>query len=675
MKLPFGLPMPPKAPVRPPSTFALYLVFFTTALALTPHLLRQPAWLSAITLAIVLWRVVIALRGGRLPPAWLRVVLSVVMIALVVGSYHTIFGRVAGSALLVSFTALKVLETRSLRDAMFCNILVTIVVLAAFLFDQSPASAAYGLACLVLVAVSFVVLVAPGTLPVSGAFALTGRVLLLGVPLALAAYVLFPRIEGSLWGMADDPLTAVSGLSDEIAPGSVSRLNLDDTVAFRVDFDGPAPPRRELYWRMAVLERFDGHRWSRAEQRAPAVTADAGDAAPYHYTVTLEASDQRWLPVLELPLGVEDGHRLNALGLARARHRVDERLRYRASSSPARFLDVDPGEVPSLDAAALGDEVRALAQQLAADGGTADEVAARILDHFREQPFYYTLTPPAAGERPLHDFLFESRRGYCEHYASAFAALMRAAGFDARVVLGYQGGEQNPSGGYYIVRQWDAHAWAEVHVAGRGWMRVDPTAAVAPERVEVGLEALRRLASAGGLAGTLDAEQLRQALRLGWWSEHWRQLRMIGDAFTHQWNTWVMAYGPEQQQLLLSQLGIDAPRTTSLLIGLGIAVAVFMGAIGVLLSARGRQRQSPARQFRRFCAKLRRAGFSPAAGEGPVDLAQRAMRQFPGQSAEIAAIADEYTALVYAPPGRASLARLRSRVGALHLRPGPAGAQ
>ncbi len=669
MKLPFGLPAPPRAPMRPPSAGALYLLFATTALAMVPHLLRQPAWLVAVVVAVLAWRVVIALRDARTPGTLVRAALSVAMAALVVVQYQTIFGRTAGSALLVSFTALKVLETSSLRDAMFGNILVTIVVLAAFLFDQSPASAAYGLACLLLVIVNFSTLVAPGSLSARRAAGLTTRVFLLGLPIALVAYVLFPRLEGSLWGFAPDTSEAVTGLSDRIEPGSVSRLNLDDAVAFRVDFEGGAPARPDLYWRTLVLERFDGRTWHRAdgESRDAAFEADQ-TAEVFRYEITLEATDTRWLPVLDLPVSVERPNRINDLALARAPRDVRERTRYGAASSPAHYLGTDPRRAASRVAApSVSEDVLALARAFAAAGGGAEAVAGRILSHFREQPFHYTLTPPAVGERPVHEFLFDTRRGYCEHYASAFATLMRAAGFDARVVLGYQGGERNPSGGYYIVRQYDAHAWAEIRVAGRGWKRIDPTAAVAPERIEMGLDALRRLASAGGLADGIDPARVRELLQLDWLDAQARRLRLLGDAFTHQWNTWVMAYGPEQQRLLLQRLGVEAPNWTWMVLALTAAASAFMLVTWALLSGAGREGETPRKYYRRFIRKLDRAGLASEPDEGPRDLGNRAAARFPGEARTIERVTAQYAALVYAPPGRAQLADLKRAVRELKL--------
>jgi protein-glutamine gamma-glutamyltransferase len=661
VKLPFGLPRPPAAPVQPPSRAALLVLFATTFIAMAPHLLRLPLWLGAVALALMSWRVATLVRGKLPPGVWIRAALSIAMVILVVLQYQTIFGRTAGSALLVSFTALKVLETYTLRDAMFCNVLVAVVVLAAFLFDQSPSTAAYGLACLLLIVVNFSMLVSPGRIAPRRAMRLTSRIVLHCVPIAIIAYVLFPRIEGSLWGIASEPVQAMSGLSDRIAPGSITELNLNDEVAFRVDFEGPPPAHSDLYWRALVLERFDGRVWTSAPPSTREVGINPETATAIgSYQVMLEANDKRWLPVLEIPLSIDAPNRLNALALARAPGSSAERTRYNATWAAARYLQSHQAdELNTRVYPGISDDVVELARSFAAPGGNAEAVANRILAHFRNEEFYYTLTPPESSVQPVRDFLFDTRSGYCEHYASAFTTLMRAAGFSARVVLGYQGGERNPSGDYTIVRQSNAHAWSEVWVDGRGWLRIDPTAAVAPERIDLGMEALRRIQSSGGLLGDYDADQVRQMLELDWLSARMKQFALLGDAFTHQWNTWVMAYGPEQQRLLLRRLGVSAPDWTWMVLALTASIAAFMLLTYVLLSGAGSQAEGPRKYYLQFTRKLARAGVAIRPDEGAQDLAERAVLQFPALSGQIRTIAAEYTALVYAPQGRTTLARLR----------------
>lgn len=668
MRLSLELPAPPPAPFTTPARGTLGLLFFTTALAMLPHLFWQPPWLGALTAVVLLWRVVILVRGGRVPGAWIRTALSIALIALIVIQYQTLFGKTAGSAMLVAFAGLKVLETDTARDAMLCNILVTVLVLAGFLFDQSPASAAFGALCLMLVLVNFAALSSAGRLSARPALRICTRMLLHAVPLALAAYVLFPRIEGSLWGIAEERPLATSGLSDTVEPGSITSLSLDDSVAFRVDFDGAAPERDQLYWRVLVLERFDGRRWTADRDHRPlAVRQPRGESDAVHYQVTLEPTGKRILPVLELPVSVSGRHTIGNLATARAAIPVRDRIRYRAESVPARYLETArPG--PADPVAGIVDaRVAELGREFGAADGGAEAIAGRIMAMFRQQPFHYTLSPPRLDDDPLAGFLFDTRRGYCEHYASAFTALMRAAGVPARVVVGYQGGEQNPNGDYWIVRQADAHAWSEIWVEGHGWRRFDPTAAVAPERVELGMDALRRIESAGGLGG-LSAERMRDILRLHWLDARIEDMEMLVDSFTHAWNTWVLGYGPEQQRLLLNELGFTAPDWIWMALALAAAIAAFMLLTYLMLALPGREEETPLKHYRRFKRKLARAGFEMRRDEGPRDLGRRAAGRFHDQSDHILAITDQYLLLRYGRDGSAiGIDRLRRMTRALHL--------
>jgi hypothetical protein len=639
------------------------MLLLTVAATMLPHLWRIPGDLAAISVALLLWRWLLLVRRRPCPGTLLRGVLATLALAVILLRYQTIFGQTPGTSLLVVFTALKALETRALRDAMFCNILCCVVVVANFLFDQSPLSAAYGLSCLIMVIASFSMLAAPGSHSFGGSLRLTGRLLLIGVPVAIAAYIFFPRIEGSLWGVSRDPFTAVSGLSETVSPGSVNRLHLVDDVAMRVDFDGPPPDIADMYWRTLVLEHYDGRVWER-RRGFPATQALPPSDSDHRYQVILEPTGKRWVPVLDNPVAAGQGVFLTHLGTASSIRPVDRRLYFGASSSTQRYRqDTLPGTDTRSLYQGISERVVVLAQELAAGAEDPEVIAAGILTMFREQQYFYTLTPPSLGDEPVDDFLFGTRRGYCEHYASAFAVLMRAAGVPARLVVGYQGGELNRSGDYYIVRQSDAHAWAEIWVEGRGWLRVDPTAAVAPERIELGMDALRRLQSAGALNRGMTDSDLRALLELGWMDRLTQDIAMWSDAVTHQWNLWVLSYGPEQQRNLLRRLGIDTPSWMWMILGLVVSLTLFMLAVMILLSLPGREPDSAVTHYRRFKRKLARAGLETRRGEGPVDYARRAVALFPERAADIEAVVGEYAALQYARAGGgASLRSLKSRV-------------
>ncbi len=334
-----------------------------------------------------------------------------------------------------------------------------------------------------------------------------------------------------------------------MTPGSLSNLILSDAVAFRVRFVGNQPLPKQLYWRGPVMWDFDGRTWTapRVLYGTPEFTAHG---PPIAYEVTLEPHNKRWLFALELPGKVPP----------RAFASADFQLYAVAAGEHARALrddlfprlqlrpDRGPRRAAARAAPCRRDPTRARrpsAHELRARHQDDRAVMQAVLTRFRNEKFFYTLTPPLLGkDDPVDEFLFETRSGFCEHYSSAFAVLMRAAGIPARIVTGYQGGEVNLLGNYLIVRQAEAHAWTEVWLRNEGWVRVDPTAAVSPLRVESGISAAVPRTDPLPLFVRGDFAALRQ-LRLTW------------DLMANTWNQWVLGYTPERQRLLLSRVGID----------------------------------------------------------------------------------------------------------------------
>jgi transglutaminase-like putative cysteine protease len=492
--------------------------------------------------------------------------------------------------------------------------------------------------------------------------ALALRLLAQAVPLMLILFVLFPRLPGPLWSLPSDA-HARTGLSGDMEPGRISELALSETVAFRADFAGPLPPPAQRYWRGPVFEFTDGRRWWGIDAKTVPVTAvPAPDTrgTAYRYTLTLEPSGTPWLPVLEMTTSLPaDTVRLPTLEV-RARRNLDALRRdtfvafteYRARNADAATL-ARTLEVP----ARLSARMRDLAQSWRAAARDDRAVVAAALHHFNTQPFVYTLTPPPLGRDPADEFLFETRRGFCEHYASAFTLLMRAAGIPARVVTGYQGGEVNPLGGHLIVRQSDAHAWAEVWLADAGWVRVDPTAAVAPERIEYRIDLGFARAGDSVRFRLDDNSALAQALQ---------RARFALDALNNGWNQWVLSYGPERQRNLFSGWGLrDADWRQlgwALLFGIGAA----LGVLALVLLRRPRPHiDAAARLYAQFQRRLVRQGIAASPQEGPRDLLARIERAQSPSRAAARHIVELYIALRYAPrPDARLLKELRRAVQA-----------
>ncbi len=636
------------------------------AVATAPHAMHIPAWPIAAAVLIACWRWLALRQRWRLPGIVVRLMLAVVGFVAVFAAYRTINGVDAGTALLIVMMAMKLTETASSRDLVVLLFISLFLVVANFLYDQSPWSLVWAvpavwLSCTALLQVS------RENRPVAALPALraSGSLLLQALPLMLIIWILFPRVPGPFWALPSASSGATTGLSDEMAPGSITQLTKSGAVAFRAEFDGQLPPPAERYWRGPVLKQFDGGGW-KARQTTPYRQDSLDvDGPPLAYTLYLEPHDQRWLFALDLldPAAVPRYAVFTSEFQLTSRKRVTNLLRYEVQSFTRYradtelpvwlrrpYLDLPRGRNP---------RTAALAAQWREAGASDDAIVQRALAMFRNEEFVYTLQPPALDVRgnPVDQFLFDTRRGFCEHYASAFAVLMRSAGIPSRIVTGYLGGTENPLNGLMTVRQSDAHAWTEVWIAGRGWQRVDPTGAVAPERIESGLsDALPLGESLPGLAFA-DSELLWR-LRHGW------------DAVSAKWNEWVLGYGQATQASFLRWLGMDNPSIRNLLLALTVAVSGVLMVLSLWLALRARPAPGDPLVpiYNRFCARLAARGTARQPTEGPLDFAGRAAAAHPEAAAEIDAITRLYLSLRYgaaSAPGDA--ATLRRRIRALKL--------
>ena len=625
--------------------------------ALGPHLLRMQAWVSAFVLGACAWRLLAERRGWRLPNAWVRAVIAGLVTIAVMAGYSTITGLDGGTALLALMSALKLLETRNARDHTVLIFIGWFLCLAAFLYRQDILTAAWVLPTVWLLAAALLRVARRGSDGLAPRpFRLTGAMLLKAAPFAVVLFFFFPRVEGSFWG-APSSERALTGLTEEMSPGDISDLTQNDVVAFRVRFDGEPPPPRLRYWRGTVLTEFDGYTWSRAQAQAYLLPAVEPRGAPVDYTVTLEPTGQQMLFALDMVESWTPGLARQSwdFGL-RTRRPLNAVLRYDARSYPAyragatlalalrnASLQLPPNRNPRSEA---------LARSMRSRAGSDAAYVQAVLDLFRDEEFYYTLTPPGLARDSVDDFLFNTRQGFCGHFASAFTALMRAAGIPARVVAGYQGGDWNPLGGYLIVRQSHAHAWSEVWLPGAGWRRVDPTAAVAPERVERGLEGA--FEGAELLAGALERDS----------PFLWRA-RMAWDIFNAEWNDWVVQFDRATQESLLAGLGVEDPdwRAFGMALAIGFALAAALLFAWLALEFRPLRADPAALAYRRFAGRLARRGIERGIGESPRDFAKRVRRLRPDLGTPALAITEAYLRLRYGPePSAADLAILRKLV-------------
>lgn len=640
-----------------PSLQRLFVTLGALALALGIHVPHFPLWITAAVAIAMAWRLAAEHRGWALPPRWMRFGAALLATAGVLLGYRTLNGLDAGTALLAVMAGLKLSETRAPRDHAVLVFIGYFLCLAALLYEQSFTRFAYVLLASWALTAALARVHRPieANTPVQP-FRLSGRMLGLGVPLAIVLFLFVPRIEGRFWAVPASESVGRGGIDETMSPGDIANLSLSDEPAFRAWFEGAPPPPEQRYWRALVLESFDGRTWTRAMSFArsePALTL-AGRA--YEYRIALEPTRRPWLPALDF---VERWDETLAVRTARfelvafdarlgERRPVTSRLNYSLRSYPdatpaverlsadsrRRNLALPQGRHP---------RARVLAERLRAGGAADEQVVARALDHFRTGDFAYTLSPPPLPGDPVDTFLFDTREGFCEHYSSAFTVLMRAAGIPTRVVTGYQGGEYNVYGNYLLVRQSTAHAWTEVWLDGRGWTRVDPTAAVAPERVRRGaIDAASVGAEAPGAIYD-DVEWLGD-LRSAW------------DAVRTAWADSVVGYGPELQTQLLDWLGLARRGWQGLAIALAIGFAIAALALAGWLGweLRPARRDPVVVAWQRACERLAALGHARAAHEGPLDYARRVAHAAPALATDVQRLADAYVGVRYLPDATAA---------------------
>ncbi len=643
---------------EPPSGLDATLV--ALGLALLPHALHLPAWITLLLVAASAWRWTAATRGWRLPGKGIRVALTGLATLGVFVSYRTFNGIAAGSAFLVLMAGVKLLETRSARDLTVLIFISYFLQFAVLLRSQNLMQLPLLLVC-ALVSTGALMRVHKGALPESYGTTLwrPGAMFLQALPLAALLFVLFPRLPGPFWGIAAAQ-SGRTGLDDEMTPGDVSDLSASGEVAFRVRFDGRIPPPVQRYWRGPVLHEFDGRSWRRPPAQFFQEQPVRFLGAPLDYQITLEPHDRHWILALDLPAEWPRDAAFRSYDYQLISQRaLTDVASYRLRSYPSYVAGTELSTAMRRRDLQLPPEGNprsvALGRELAARHDNSRDVVRELLQMFRDHDFVYTMRPPLLAANAVDEFLFVTRRGFCEHFASAFTVVMRAAGIPARVVTGYQGGEVNPLGGYLVVRQSDAHAWSEVWIDGAGWVRVDPTAAVAPDRIERGL--LGAVAADEPVPGRLRSE-----------SAMWLQAGRAWDLVNDFWNERIVRFDADRQLAMLERLGFDEPDWRTLGLGLAASLATFFVALSVFLAWKFRRpvRDWPARLHDATAKRLSKRGVSAGRTEGPVAFLDRAAATLPDLAGDLREIRKLYVALRYGPrPTAHDLQRLKHAVNAL----------
>ena len=627
---------------------------------IAPHVPRLPVWVTSICVGCCFWRVMVYQGRWSYPGRWAKVVFVVAgLIGLGVGYKGRVYGLEPAVALLVIAFVFKLLEMQHKRDAYIVILLGYFVAITEFLFFQSIPYAFYMLFAVVLITAALIGLnQTQSHLQPLKTLKLAATLMVQSIPMMLVLFILFPRIA-PLWTVPLESQAAKSGVTDRMSPGDIASLSLSPELAFKASFSGAIPAPGQLYWRGLVLENYDGKTWTRRanltdsiwrnKQSKPVWAKDIERlGSTQSYSIILEPTRQNWLFSLataDLPANA-DIAMLDDYTLAYVHRRgVTAKFKYAVTSDLQYRLETE-----------LSDEVRQRNTSLPSDSNprTRELVSAilalasndadyvnRVLSYFADEKFAYTLQPPKLGDDDIDEFLFDSQRGFCEHYAGSFVFMMRAAGVPARVVLGYQGGEYNARANYIAVHQFDAHSWAEVWYEGRGWVRVDPTQMVSPERIQRGLESAVAEENTFLANSPLSWLKYRQLL---WLQELRQQLGAIG----HYWDNWVVGYNARSQLVFLSKYleKVDASRLGMLML------TVFFGLLGIvaLFVLRTRNKRvltDVDQQYLRFCQLLSKQGLVRYHGEGPRDYSRRISRERPDLALVIQRVTQEFIRLNY----------------------------
>ncbi len=605
------------------------LVFLLSSIGLIvlPHVYHLHLAVFGFFCLLLAWRFVGIWKPERLPTFPIILLLIVSGMAILYIQHRGFLGRDGGTSLFVIALGLKLMEIKTERDLYLINYLAFIVAASQFLYEQSILMAAYILfVCCVLLAT--LVFINSYVAQTSTSLKKAAVIIAQAIPMTIVVFILFPRVEAPRWLLFNDEHQARMGLSDSMEPGSITDLGMSDELVFRVKFTGAIPPSKQRYWRGPVLTQTDGKKWTQAKDLSYQQHLDKVNFSgkPYQYTLLMEPQDKNWVFALDMPADFPQILRQNANYQLVSPDELDKRTEYKLTS----YLNYNTGYLTKTEykdarqlPGAPSDKIKQLVTQLHGFDSTPEVFINQLLNHFRKEDFHYTLTPPLMEDNPIETFLFETRYGFCSHYASAFVYLMRVADIPARVVTGYQGGEFNAVGNFLEIKQADAHAWAEVWLDKQGWVRVDPTAAIAPERIEKNID-INRLVP-GGLISYASSGTGQAAFNL------LKQARQLWSNVDYNWQRWVINYNNTNQASFLSSFGIADFKTMVYWMMTIVGIITAMLSL-FLLYRRPKPIDRTLVVYNRFLKKIAKAGLTKNTGEGARDFAERIKPKLPEQA-------------------------------------------
>jgi len=620
----------------------LILLLTSIALMSLPHVLHVPAPIMAFFFALLIWRFTAIWKPHYLPSPIIVFCLLLTGIGLLIFMHSGVFGRDAGTMVFITALGLKLLEIQTQRDLYLISFLAFIVAASQFLYLQNIFMAGY----ILMVSISlFATLLSinAGTLNNTQALKKSAIILMQAIPLMIVIFIFFPRIDLPRWSFLDDNNKAISGLSDSLEPGAISQLGLSGELVFRAKFTGKLPKPEQRYWRGPVFSYTDGKRWSPSKNTYFKRHLDriSFKGEKYQYKLLMEPQAKNWVFALDMPAQYPYYLQTNTVHQLITQQAFNKRAEYEISS----YAEYNTGYLTKTEhkdnlqiQPQPSQRINALVKQLGGLSETPETYINNLFKHFRQQEFYYTLFPPLLEQNPIQSFLFDTKAGFCGHYATAFTYLMRAAGIPARVVTGYQGGLYNETGDFIEVRQANAHAWAEVWLKGKGWVRFDPTTAVAPERVEndVNIEQQISQQSISFAPVHLDSETL----------SFLKSARELWSSVDYSWQRWIINYTRKNQLNFLAGLGINSIKAMFYwMIAGGIGISL---VLAIIIFRKKKTKISLAEKYyQQACQKLTVLGLHKHSSEGAQDFLQRVSQEQPQLTEKFQQISQIYYQIRY----------------------------
>ncbi len=640
------------------------LVFLLISIGLItfPHINHLPLPLFAFFFVMLLWRSIAVWNIRFMPNNVMIFLLTVFAVVLLMTQQSTVMGRDSGTGLFVVALGLKLLEIKKRRDLYLACFLSFIVASSQFLYQQSILMTLYILfVCCVL----FATLIIINSHQPNTSQAIFSGLKIFGqaIPIGLILFIFFPRFEAPRWTFFEEEKRGITGLSDTLEPGSISQLGLSGEMVFRAKFVGAVPPRHERYWRGPVFSYTDGVRWEQTENLRHIRYMDTPkfQGKTYQYSILMEPQDNKWVFALDMPSVFPSELVRNALYQLVNSNKRKERQAYKLIS----HTQYNTGyitkteyrnnlQIPGEPSARIMD----LVERLGGFDKTEMDYVQSVLYHFKSNNFYYTLLPGLIEENPIETFLFETQKGFCSHYATAFVYLMRVAGIPARVVTGYQGGELNEAGEFLVIRQANAHAWSEVWLEDRGWIRVDPTTAIAPQRIQQDINVDLQMETGNvSFAG----------YELSSFQRFWKQTKDIWGSIDYNWQHWVINYTRDNQTRFLSMFGIGDIKSMLVHLLIGIAFCLLVLSWFVL-----KKRPLPIDKelalYLKFCRKLSRSGITKEASETASQFSKRLQQKYPDSADKVRLITDLYNQVRYLKnPDQHKITQLKKEIRAFSL--------